>query len=138
MPVAHEKDMRYLEHQDDVALNQANPISGTQYAVLPLSTYVRLITGYIAVTWTVQPSPLEMHVTMNVVHTFAFIDPVSATPYFPAWAPAGAEPAQALVVGTAWDYRAFFAEHKTMSITAETTGGTVSNLTARIKWGRWI
>ena len=72
-----------VKQQPDASLNQANPVSGTKYTVLDTIRNVRIIGIEVNVTWTVQPSPLEIHITIDG-QTLRFFktDPVSATAYF--------------------------------------------------------
>jgi len=123
-------------HQADATLNQANPGSGTQYAVLATTRNVRIISIAVVCTWTVQPTPLEVHLTIDgntITHTFT--DPVSATWYYTSMSAALAELLQPLSA-TSPD-RPFLYEGRSVAITAEITGGTVSNLSARVKYARW-
>jgi len=69
-------------HEEDAYLSQNNPVSGTPYAVLAATAKVRILTIYVIITWTVQPNPLEVRITIDgrtVLHTQA--NPASATPY---------------------------------------------------------
>jgi len=128
------------QHQVDATLNQANPGDGTQYEVLATTRNVRIYAIEIRCTWTVQPTPLELHVIIDgVTMTFAFTDPVSNTAYAPRFFDYRAAPADQALVGAAaetWS-KAFLVEGRSVRITAEITGGTVSNLSARVKYGRW-
>lgn len=125
-------------HQADAVLNQGNPVSGTAYPVLAATNNVRIISIAVSVTWTVQPNPLEVHVTIdgNTI-TYTVANPVSATYYFARPAAALAETAQILDTNYYSHYRAFLLEGKNVAITAETTGGTTSNLACRVKYARW-
>jgi len=51
----------------DGTLTQANPISGTKYTVLSTTRRVRILNIAARVTWTVQPNPLEIHLTIDGV-----------------------------------------------------------------------
>jgi hypothetical protein len=124
-------------HQADVTLSQNNPVSGVLYTVLDTTTLVRIVSFSVTVTWTVQPSPLDLVITIDGnTLTFTQANPVSAQPYTPDMRGFNPENALGLSAGTN-DYRAFILEGKTVKIEARTTGGTVSNLSARVKWGRW-
>jgi len=130
---------KVIQHQADATLNQANPVSGTQYTVLAVSGNVRVYQGQTNVTWTVQPTPLELHHTIdgNIV-TFTVANPVSTTIYGAFEFNAGlASNAQALLAHGVDRMQAFLVEGRTVLIRAETTGGTTSNLSARVIWGRW-
>ena len=131
---------RVFEQQADATLNQANPVSGTKYEVLATSKRVRLIGISVQCTWTVQPTPLEIHITIDgQTVTFTFTDPVTATDYIAFNIPNAAETAQGLKArAEANDLTAppFLREGRTVKVEAEITGGTVSNLSARVKWGK--
>lgn len=130
------RDMRFYEHQADVTLSQASPGPGVEYAVLS-STFVRIISASAVTTWTVQNNPLELHVTLdgNVLEC-SHANPVSTTVYSMSNINPGAA-SWSLETPTT-TYRAFVVEGKVCVITAETTGGTVSNLSSRIKYARFI
>lgn len=131
-------DARFYVHQADVTLNQANPVSGTQYAVLPATTFVRIIAGYAVVTWTVQPSPLELHATLDgITIDHQFVNPVSLQPYnLEDYYASRVITAQYLAVAVR--SRPFYYETTAGSVTAETTGGTVQNLSASIIYARFV
>jgi len=126
------------EHQADAVLNQANPGSGTQYEVLPTTRNVRIISISVVCTWTVQPTPLEIHVTLNgQTLRFAVTNPASGTSYYAVWMGNNAPNAQ-LLDTTHWEQtRGFLVEARSVRITAEITGGTVSNLSARVIYAKW-
>jgi len=129
-------DMRYYVHQADVVLVQANPISGTQYVVLPETTFVSLYQMTVAVTWTVQPAPLELHLDIDGNDIPADSGaPVSGTQYFYRLLRFGAGAALE-VLDTGMQNTDI--KGKVAAVTAETTGGTVQNLEARIKYARYI
>ncbi len=124
-------------NQADAVLTQDNPVSGTKYTVLAPTPNCRIIGAAVKVTWTVQPTPLEMHVTIDgVLHTFTFTDPVTATNYTPLnWNAAdvhGTLLATAMVTAVQ-----FMFEGRSIGIQVETTGGTVSNLYSRVKYATW-
>jgi len=127
------------EHQADADINQANPISGTEYTVLETTRNVRILSITARVDWTVQPTPLEIHVTIDgQVLTFTQTDPVTATWYDARISSNTAPTAEAMeAANTSIPGRAFLLEGRSVAITVETTGGTVSNLLARVKYARW-
>jgi len=127
-----------LEHQADATLDQANPGSGTEYEVLATTRNVRIISIAIRYTWTVQPTPLQIHITIdgNTV-TYSFTDPVTNRWYIAIRRPEFAEDSGILAYITTGTDIAFLLEGRSIRITAEITGGTVSNLSARVKYGRW-
>jgi len=124
-----------LQHQADATLNQASPVSGTKYTVLDTTKNVRIISATAKVTWTVQPTPLEFHITIDGQTLIAQkVNPVSAavnslqnnTP----------DTANLGFGNSVAGYRAFVLEGRSVKIEAETTGGTVSNLSARVKYAK--
>lgn len=123
------------EEQADVVLNQANPVSGNPYAVLATTRNVRILGVMAYVTWTVQPTPLQVHITVDgITKTYEVANPVSTT-YYKARNEAGNAPANQVLDTTAWEsYRPFLLEGRSVSVTAETTGGTVQVLYCRIKY----
>ena len=125
---------RIFEHQADAVLSQANPVSGTKYTVLAATPNVRLIMVHAIVTWTVQPTPLEIHITADgQLLTFPFTNPVTATQYAPnSWA--GNDPGGFLSVNALT--LAFILEGRSVKVEVETTGGTVSNIGARVKYAK--
>jgi len=126
------------EHQADATVNQANPVSGTEYEILPTTRNVRIIGIAAWVTWTVQPTPLEVHITIDgQTLTFAKSDPVNGTRYNLELDPGLAENAGLLTIWSTETTRAFDFEGRSVRITVETTGGTVSNLSARVKYAKW-
>jgi len=125
------------KHQADAVLNQANPVSGTKYTVLDTMYNVRLISLAVKCTWTVQPTPLEMHVTLDGrLITLIQNDPVSGTSYYPYYLSFLSEDG---TLTTQQDIinKPFFLEGRTVKIEVEITGGTVSNLSARVKYAKW-
>ena len=128
-------DLQGFEQQANAVLHQANPVSGTKYTVLETKRNVRIIFIGVSVTWTVQPSPLEIHLTVdgNTI-TFTQADPVSEgwyDAYFVYYA-------DDLHQGFNYmsQYRAFLLEGRSVKIEAETTGGTVQSLDARVKYAK--
>ncbi|NVM23119.1 MAG: hypothetical protein HWN68_15215 [Desulfobacterales bacterium] len=124
-----------FKHQADATLDQTDPVSGTKYEVLATTKNVRIILIEAQCTWTVQPTPLEIHVTIDGQPlVFSKADPVSedyyyATPYAPV---AGGS----LNVVAEVRHRAFLLEGRSVKVEAEITGGTVSNLSARVKYAK--
>jgi len=124
-------------HQQDATLSQANPVSGTQYEVLATTANVRIIDILVSVTWTVQPTPLEVHITIDGrTLTLLVANPTTGTPYSPSFLNIANEQG-GLSATLGLTTRPFFLEGRSVRITAETTGGTVSNLTCRVKYARW-
>jgi len=132
------KDTRFYVHQADATKSQDNPASGQKYTLLDTTTFCRIIDFMVRVAWTVQPTPAEIHVTIDGQSlTFTKGDPVNGTLYFfKYW---GGEVAGGFlgadneVLG-----KAFILEGKSVKIEIETTGGTTSNITGRAKYARYI
>lgn len=130
------------QDQPDAVLNQANPVSGTKYTVLDTTKNARIISMTITPTWTVQPDPIQIHVTIDgQAWIFQHSTAVSATPYETDLLPQMAKNEQGLVDATGGpraSYRSFTFEGKSVKVEVETTGGTVSNLSARVKWAKKV
>lgn len=127
-----------FKRQADATLSQANPTSGTKYTVLDTTKNVRIISIEVNVTWTVQPTPLEIHITIDgQTITHGQIDPVSTTNYFCYRHPAHAASSQQMTSTLAvYQAPAWLYEARSIKIEAETTGGTTSNLSARVKYAK--
>lgn len=125
-------------HQADAAISQANPVSTTLYTVLPTTRNARIISLSAQVTWTVQPDPLEIIVTIDgQTITFFKTNPATNTPYGARSAEQSDPALQALdTVGGFAHYRAFLLEGRSVQVQARTTGGTTSNLTCRMKYAK--
>lgn len=125
---------KVFQHQADATLSQANPVSGTKYTVLDTTKNVRIIGMMVRCTWTVQPTPLEIHVTVDSQSiTFQKIDPVSTISYFPAFNAFADSLNQILTDAAVGDTRSFLLEGRNVKVEVEISGGTVSNLTARVQ-----
>lgn len=128
--------------QADAVISQANPVSGTKYTVLPSTANVRLRSLSIKADWTVQPTPLESHITFDGIETtYAGANPATGDYFSPTTdqdSGAGAPTSQVMV--NQWTDRYIDimpVESKSMSITGEITGGTVQLLYCRVKYLRW-
>ena len=135
MPKLRTTTPQVFQHQADATLSQNNPVSGTKYTVLDTTKNVR-ITGVSAkCTWTTQPTPLEIHLTIDgQAINFSLNNPVSATPYEPYFSK---DTSDGYLTGSDFIYsRAFLVEGRSVKVEAEITGGTVSNLTARVKYAK--
>ena len=122
----------------DAVLNQATPASGTKYTVLDTTRNCRIHSIVAQVTWTVQPNPLEVHLTIDgVAYTMTQANPATATPYA-----LSESVATDFLVTTAGTFVTVFSavnppitfEGKTVKVEAETTGGTVDPLECRVKY----
>jgi len=126
------------EHQADATLDQANPVSGTQYEVLATTRNARIISVAVRCTWTVQPTPLQVHITIDGnTLSYSFTDPVTNRWYIAIRRSEFAEDSGILAYLTTAQDMTFLVEGRSVRVTAETTGGTVSNLSARVKYAQW-
>ena len=128
------------QRQPDAVIAQANPVSGTLYPVLAATEDVSIISISIKVTWTVQPDPLQVHTIIdgNII-TYNQANPVSTTNYYPVTIPYANEVNQAMDSGSDLALRTSYPmDGQDVAVSAETTGGTVSNLTCRVKWARLL
>lgn len=119
------------KHQADATLNQANPVSGTKYTVLDTILNVRILGINAEVTWTVQPSPLESHLTVDgIAYVASVSNPVSGTIY-----EVNFEPSTDFVLRVASTSRgmsSFLFESRSVKVEAETTGGTSDPLESKV------
>ena len=129
-----------FKHQEDATLSQDNPVSGTEYALTGFSnpqSNVRIIGASAAVTWTGQPTPLQIHIDIDGNrHTWNFTDPVSETPYQARRMNLSLASDSYTLEALTEAAHAFLAEGRSVSVTVETTGGTVQNLSARLHWAK--
>lgn len=132
----HQTRVPMWVQQADAVLSQANPVSGTKYTVLDTVKNARIMSMEVDCAWTVQPTPLQLHVTIDgQTIIFSLIDPATATGYYAKVWPASAEDSQGLDGATVFpQYKPFIVEGKSIKIEAEITGGTVQSLDARIKY----
>ena len=139
MPVSmNVKEFPVPKHQADAVISQANPVSGTKYTVLDTTKNVRIIGVYVNCTWTVQPTPLEVHITLDgVAWKFSFTNPVSATGYFIIDLDIGNNENGQTLRTNGTSRSAFILEGRSVKVEVEITGGTVSNLFARMKYAKW-
>lgn len=127
-----------FEHQADVVLNQVNPVSGTKYTVLNTTPNARIISIVVTCTWTVQPTPLEIHVTIDgQAYTFYKDDPATVT-FYEVDIHGRDVPLLGDMEGAGayQTYRSFLLEGRSVKIEAEITGGTVTLLYARVKYAK--
>lgn len=124
--------------QADAVLNQANPVSTTLYTVLDTTANVRIIDMMVYVIWTVQPSPLEIVLTIDgQTLTYAQTNPASGSEYEGTKYSQSDPTALTLTAaGGQGIYRSFLAEGRSVKIQARTTGGTVSTLYGRVKYAK--
>lgn len=132
------KDYPVPEQQAVASLDQANPVSGTKYTVLDTTKNVRILSVWAYITWSVQPTPLEVHVTIDGQSQQASLtNPATLTSYFLRRAANGGTVDFALTTGTVAGAVAFLIEGRSIKIEIETTGGTVSNLKCKVKYQKW-
>lgn len=123
-------------HQADAFLANA-PVSGTKYTVLDTVRNARIISIAVWVTWSVQPAPLEIHLTIDgIALTCNFTSPVSNTVYTVQNVSSDAGFILANPVLDA--YRSFLLEARSIKVEAEITGGTVSAMSVRVKYAKRI
>jgi len=144
MPKLRTTTPQVFQQQPDAVLSQADPTANTLYTVLAATKNVQIRSVSASVTWTVQPNPLEIVITVDgQTWNFSFANPVTATNYILAESVASlalAESAQILATtlsATVTFHRAFEARSvKVEARTGKTTAGTVSNLSARVKYAK--
>jgi len=121
--------------QADGVVTETPPTSGLPYTLLDTAQKVRIIGIGAQCTWTVQPTPLEVHINIDGrAETATMANPVTATPYcVRKWAEHNAGMFTLDTVSHIHS-RAFMIEGTNIEVLIEITGGTVSNLTARIKY----
>lgn len=125
------------ERQPDTLLVQANPVSGTKYLVLDTTPNVRIKAVAVRCTWTVQPSKLELHVTVEgTPYSPSVNNPPSTTWYYLDVTDPTAD-FTLTPTGTVPLRKAWAIECRRIKIEVEITGGTVSELRCRVKWGKW-
>jgi len=123
------------EHQDDAVLDQDNPVSGTKYTVLDTTKNVRLISITAKVTWTAQPNPLEVWITIDgQVMRHYQSNAASEAAYFVQTIENESLTYQHLKTAQTAENRSFLYEGRSVKVEVETTDGTVSNLSARVKY----
>lgn len=109
--------------------SQPNPVSGTKYVLLDTTENVRIYGVFARVEWTVQPSPLEVHFTLDgETPTVSQTNPVSLTPYFVKKSLTVASPRFSFDATDYSQWTAFLTEAESVKIEIESTGGTVQNL----------
>jgi len=133
-----------FQQQADATLSQANPTANTLYTVLSTTQNVRVISMIASVTWTVQPDPLELVVTIDGrTINYSFSNPATATNYTAIESVASmAAAASAQVLATTLSATVLKLppfEGRSVKIearTGATTAGTVQNLAARVKYAK--
>lgn len=143
MPDVERAEPDVFQQQADATLNQANPTANTLYTVLATTKNVRIYSIVAEDTWTVQPNPLEIVVTIDgQTFNFSVANPVSGTLYVATRKPTLAESAQILVAqADANDLTApaFLFEGRSVLVQArigKTVAGTSNPLEARVKYAK--
>lgn len=122
--------------QPDATISLA-PVSGAKNVVLDITGNVRLIGIFVRVTWTVQPSPLEIHGTIDgIPWIWTQANPVSNAAHFCQISENLSKTIQTMGATQRAPTRGFLLECRSIKIEAEITGGTVSNLECRVKYQR--
>lgn len=120
--------------QADATLSQNTPASGTKYEVLATTPNVRVASITVTTTSTTTATNLEAHVTIDGNSlVYATTNPTTTTVYHARHAAANPEATQQLNATQLRD-RPYILEGRSVKVEAEATGGTVSNLTCRVKY----
>jgi len=118
------------------ATYNAAPSTGVKNPVLAETKNVRIYDIYVEITWTVQPV-LEVWITIDgVEYRATFTNPVTATPYYVKRQPSVPASADIFVLTATQPIHAFLIEGRSIEITVESTGGTVSNLKCYAQYGK--
>ena len=128
-----------LARMTSTQLNQANPVSGTEYTVLEASN---IVVHEISadVTWNVDTTTLEVHVYFDDVKTMTFsIDPDSGTNYWAEFTCSADDTdllSQSLAaLDNLRQYQSAYLFHgRRVKITAESTGGTANPLKCFVRY----
>jgi hypothetical protein len=130
-------------YQADATLNQANPVSGTKYTLLVATVNAVIYDILASITWTVQPDPLEIHVTIDGnERTYTLASPASATSYRPSLSKSN-DPASITRYGDVGFSSSDLStpiimfQGRSITVTLESTGGTTSALKGLCEYGRW-
>jgi len=122
-----------FQHMPDATLSQSNPTSETKYIVLNTTKNARILGIGVICTWTVQPTALKIRLTIDGQNSRAVkAYPANNTWYMIYWSEPYVNPD--LSSSIQMYRRAFFVEGRSIKIEAEVTEGTVSELSARVKY----
>jgi len=125
--------------QARATITQVNPVSGTQYEVLPVTKNCRIIMAGSQCTWTGQPTPLQIWFIVDAVTIEGYkFNPATATNYYANssyWDETSDRLALDAVSLTTSS--PFILEGKSIQVLAEITGGTVSELKAWVRYAKW-
>lgn len=134
--------MRFYVQQLDANLSQANPVSGAYYTVLPLNSFVRILSAAFNITWAItQPTNMALRMVVDLqTEVYQASLPVSAT-----WYPANLRDQYPsalteVVAGEPSNTRSFLKEGTSIiaDITIIWAINQPSPLVCRIKWARYI
>jgi len=120
----------------DPATYDAAPSTGVKNPVLAATPNARIYDIVAITTWTVQPT-LEVWITIDgIEYRATFTNPVSNTPYYVVRSPIRTATADIFILTATQPIHAFLIEGRSVSITVESTGGTVSNLKCHAQYGK--
>lgn len=122
---------RVYQLQAVAVLTQANPVSTTKYTVLATTKNVKIFGITVKVTWTVQPTPAEIHLTVDGQDISTDqANPVSTTIYRLR---RRTDPAIMYDFTTsATVSTGTIVEGRSVKVEDETTGGTVSEIEGKV------
>lgn len=132
MPRVNRAGADVFEHQAEATLNQANPVSGTKYTVLDTTKNVRALGMSGEVTWSVDTTSLEIHLTIDGNAYAPSVDPTSGTIYVVYLDESHATAVFLLSSSAQSPNRAFLLECRSLKVEAESTGGTADPLEANV------
>ena len=126
-----------FQYQEPATISQDSPTTEQEYPVLTTTANVRIIGLAAKCTWSSQPTPLNLIVTIDGrTLTFYRNTPVSNTWYYPGMAESDVETALPMGTTSQMQSRTFLLEGRSIAVTAKVTGGTVSNLSARVIYAK--
>ena len=121
--------------QPDAVLEQANPVIGTRYVVLPATPNVRLLGISTSLQWTTQPTHLQVYVTLcNKTIIFVKENPVDGKVYYAELQENKASYEQLLGSISRLPFRPFMLEDRSVLVDVVRLGGAASFLQCRVKY----
>lgn len=124
------------QHQADATLTEANPTSGQKYTVLDTTKNCRIIGIIVQCTWTVQPTPLEIHITIDGNAIVCAKGNPASTIDYGANIQRNNQDGSLEVMDYPKQYGNMMLEGRSVKVEAEITGGTVQELKARVKYAK--
>ena len=122
--------------QADATLSQANPVSGTSYAVLGTAAAparnVRIYSIWAKVTWSVDTTRLDVFCVIDGDTFQWYVDPTSAQDYYCRIVAQSVPSAQSLE--TTELQKSFLLEGKSVYVYVVSTGGTANPLACNVKY----